>query len=94
MTIGCSAVTFQGAKDVPVRIGDVEETVLALWRTYNRPGLRLDPWQAVGLARRLRARGVTIEEWPYTVQRYGEMASTLFALGATAGMPGTSMPRR
>ena len=73
-------VTFHGRKGEPVRLADVEQTVLALWRTYNRPRLRADPFQAAGLVQAVRARGVTVEEWPYTAGRYGEMASTLFAL--------------
>ena len=62
-----------------MRLADVEQTVLALWRTYNRPRLRADPFQAAGLIQAVRARGVTVEEWPYTAGRYGEMAA-LFAL--------------
>jgi hypothetical protein len=32
------------------------------------------------LVQALRSQGVTVEEWSYTAQRYGEMASILFAL--------------
>jgi hypothetical protein len=73
-------VTFQGRKNEPVRLADVEQTVLTLWRMYNRPRLRADPFQAAGLVQAVKARGVTVEEWPYTAGRYGEMASVLFAL--------------
>jgi phage terminase large subunit-like protein len=73
-------VVFQGRKGEPVRLADVEATVLALWRAYNRPRLRADPFQAAGLVQAVKARGVTVEEWPYTASRYGEMASALFAL--------------
>lgn len=73
-------VTFQGRKDHPVRLADVEQTVHTLWRHYGRPRLRADPFQAAGLVQSLRARGVGIEEWPYTASRYGQMASSLFAL--------------
>jgi hypothetical protein len=73
-------VMFHGRKGEPVRLSDVEQTVLALWRQYNRPRLRADPFQAAGVLQAVRARGVTVEEWSYTAGRYGEMASTLFAL--------------
>jgi phage terminase large subunit-like protein len=73
-------VTFQGAPGQPVRLDDVTETVFSLWRSYNHPRVRADPFQAAGLVQALRSRGVTVEEWPYTAMRYGEMASVLFAL--------------
>jgi hypothetical protein len=73
-------VAFSGAKGAPVNLGDVERAILALWRSYHRPRLRVDPFQAAGLVQNLRRQGVGVEEWPYTARRYGAMASTLFAL--------------
>jgi hypothetical protein len=73
-------VVFEGTKDHPVRISEVEAAVLSLQRAYNRARVRADPWQAVGMIQRLRARGVTVQEWSYTAGRYGEMASSLYAL--------------
>lgn len=40
----------------------------------------LDPWQGIGLAQRLRARGVTVVEQSFTPQVYGRMASVLYTL--------------
>jgi phage terminase large subunit-like protein len=73
-------VTFHGTATHPVRLADVTETVLSLWRAYHRPRLRADPFQAAGLIQTVRAKGVTVEPWQYTATRYGEMASVLFAL--------------
>ncbi len=44
------------------------------------PTAPLDPWQGIGLAQRLRARGVTVEEWSYCDKRYGAAAGALFGL--------------
>jgi hypothetical protein len=73
-------VTFHGTPEHPVRLDAVTETVLSLWRAYNRPRLRADPFQAAGLVQTVRAKGVAVEPWQYTALRYGEMASVLFAL--------------
>ncbi|MGD0748146.1 MAG: terminase large subunit [Acidimicrobiales bacterium] len=73
-------LVFEGTKAHPVRISDVESAVLSLWRAYNRAKVRADPWQAVGMIQRLRARGCAVEEWSYTAGRYGQMASVLYAL--------------
>lgn len=73
-------IVFAGSKEDEVRLGEVEETLLEAWRQYGRPPIRLDPWQGIGLAQRLRSRGVTVQEWSYSAQRYGAIASTLYTL--------------
>lgn len=47
--------------------------------TYRAP-IRLDPWQAVGLAQRLRARGVPVVEWTFSPVSVGRLAMTLHLL--------------
>ena len=74
--------TFHGSPGHPVSLAEVEATALALWRSYNRPRLRADPFQAAGLIQNLKAKGVAVEPWQYTATRYGEMASILFAAPA------------
>ena len=67
----------------PVDLTEVEDTVASLSAAYARPGkapLRADPWQAIGLAQRLRARGVPVQEYSFTAQRYANMATTLLTL--------------
>jgi phage terminase large subunit-like protein len=73
-------VVFEGSRQAEVSVGEVEAAVLELWKAYGRPKVRLDPWQMIGVAQRLRGRGVRVEEWSYSAQRYGAMASVLFAL--------------
>jgi len=73
-------VVFEGSQADEVRLAEVEGVLLACWRSYGRPKVRLDPWQAIGLAQRLRARGVSVEEWSYSPQRYGAVATVLYTL--------------
>lgn len=45
----------------PVQLADVEAVAHQAATDYRAP-IRLDPWQAVGLAQRLRVRGVGVTE--------------------------------
>jgi phage terminase large subunit-like protein len=73
-------IVFSGTKADEVRLAEVEGALIEAWRQYNKPKVRLDPWQAIGLAQRLRRQGVSVEEWSYSAQRYGAIASTLYTL--------------
>jgi len=69
-----------GSREREVSLETVETLVLEAHRSYGRARVRIDPWQAIGLAQRLRARGVTVEEYPYTATSVGRLASTLHLL--------------
>jgi phage terminase large subunit-like protein len=73
-------IVFSGTRADEVRLAEVEEAITSAWRMYGRPKVRLDPWQAIGLAQRLRRQGVSVEEWSYTAQRYGAIAQVLYTL--------------
>lgn len=73
-------VVFAGRPGEAVELAEVEAALLEAWGHYGRPRIRMTPWQAVGLAQRLRTRGVSVEEWGYSAKRYGAIASVLFAL--------------
>jgi phage terminase large subunit-like protein len=73
-------VVFEGTRADEVKLAEVEAALVESWRLYGRPKVRLDPWQAIGLAQRLRSRGISVEEFSYTPQRYGAIASVLYAL--------------
>jgi phage terminase large subunit-like protein len=73
-------IVFEGTRADEVRLAEVETALFEAWRMYGHPQVRLDPWQGIGLAQRLRSRGVTVEEWSYTPQRYGAIATTLYTL--------------
>ena len=53
-------IVFDGSRADEVRLADVEAALVEAWRGYGRPKVRLDPWQAIGLAQRLRGQGVSV----------------------------------
>ncbi len=64
----------------PVRLEDVEEAILQTWESYGRPAVVVDPWQAIGLAQRLRDRGVRVEEFAFSASSVGRLAGVLYGL--------------
>lgn len=69
----------QGSRESEVNLAQVEEMVFDLARSYGAQ-VRVDPWQATGLAQRLRMRGVGVEEWPFSSARHAQVAQTLLTL--------------
>jgi hypothetical protein len=69
-----------GSKSSPVQLADVEAITYEASRTYGGAPVRVDPWQAAGLAQRLRARGLTVQEWTFTPASIGRMAMNLHLL--------------
>lgn len=67
---------WAGSRAAPVQIGDVEEWIVHACATFGC-GVVLDPWQAIGLAQRLRDRGIVVEEFTFSQQSVGRLASTL-----------------
>jgi len=72
--------TWQGSRDNPVRLGDVEAWLLETVRAYSRATLVVDPWQAAHLTQNLRNRRVRIQEFPFSAQSVGRLAITLHRL--------------
>jgi hypothetical protein len=70
---------FAGSQAQPVQLADVEALAHEAATAYRAP-IRLDPWQAVGLAQRLRARGITVAEWTFSPVSVGRLAMTLHLL--------------
>jgi phage terminase large subunit-like protein len=70
---------LSGSREHPVQLADVEAVALEAARTYSAP-IRLDPWRAIGLAQRLRAKGVVVEEWTFSPASVGRLATTLHLL--------------
>jgi hypothetical protein len=63
----------------PVQLADVEAVAHQAATAYRAP-IRLDPWQAIGLAQRLRTRGVAVTEWTFSPVSVGRLAMTLHRL--------------
>jgi len=68
-----------GTRAQPVNLADVEAVAYEAATAYRAP-IRLDPWQAIGLAQRLRARGVSVEEWTFSDVSVGRLAMILHLL--------------
>lgn len=71
-------LVFAGSRLHPVKLDDIELALLEVQRSYRPTKVICDPWQAVGLAQRLRGRGLTIEEFNFTAMSVGRLAALLF----------------
>jgi hypothetical protein len=71
---------WQGTRAEPVKLADVEAWIAQASAAYNGAPVVLDPWQAVGLAQRLRAQGVHVDEFTFSSSSVGRLASTLHLL--------------
>lgn len=71
---------WQGRSDARVQIADVEEWISQAVGSYRPAKVVIDPWQAVGMAQRLRSRSVQIEEFTFSSASVGRLASTLHLL--------------
>jgi len=72
--------TWQGTRDNPVRLEDVEAWLYETVRAYSRAEVVCDPWQAAHLTQNLRNRRVRIQEFPFSSQSVGRLAITLHRL--------------
>jgi phage terminase large subunit-like protein len=68
---------WEGKRLRPVRLGDVEEHLLAESRRFNNARVVIDPWQAAGLSQRLRHSGVRVNEFVFSQTSVGRLASAL-----------------
>ncbi|HWC35940.1 MAG TPA: terminase large subunit [Mycobacteriales bacterium] len=73
-------LVFAGSRDIPVQLETVEEALLEIHKRYRPARYVLDPWQAIGLAQRLRVKGLRIEEFTFSGASVGRLALTLFGL--------------
>jgi hypothetical protein len=81
-TIGARVVldrmqVWQGTRDRPVALADVEAWIYDASRAYNHSLVVGDSWQALGSFERLRARGLRINEFTFSSASVGRLASTL-----------------
>jgi len=70
---------LSGTPDNPVQLSTIEAVAHEAATSYRAP-IRLDPWQAIGLAQRLRARGIRVDEWTFSPVSVGRLAMTLHLL--------------
>ena len=71
-------MSWQGSRRHPVNFAEVEAFIVEAHRRFQFT-LRLDPWQGLDLAQRLRARGVRAEEFTFTAASKQKLAATLLS---------------
>jgi phage terminase large subunit-like protein len=71
---------FMPRRDAPVDLAVVEEAIRVASRSFNRAPVTLDPWQALLMARNLRAGGVRVDEFTFSQISVGRIAMTLYGL--------------
>ncbi len=68
---------WRGSKRSPVSLSEVEGYILAASVEYNHAELHADPYQAIELLQRLRAKGVRASEFVFSAQSVGRVANAL-----------------
>jgi phage terminase large subunit-like protein len=71
---------WKGSRLRPVRIEQVETWVTQASESYGRARVLADPWQSIGLLQRLGKSGIKAEEFTFSQQSVGRLASTLYGL--------------
>ena len=72
--------TWAGTSQHPVQLSDVETWLTQACHSYHPVTVVLDPWQAIGLAQRLRHRRVRVEEYTFSAASVGRLATTVHLL--------------
>jgi len=68
---------WEGSHAAPVDLSDVEEWLRHTAQAYSNAEVICDPWQAIAMVQRLRARGVKVTEHPFTAQSVSRLALAL-----------------
>jgi hypothetical protein len=68
---------WSGTRLRPVNLTAVEEWLLEVALRFNRAKIIADPYQAVGMAQRLRRGGLQVEEYAFSQQSVGRLAVAL-----------------
>ncbi len=71
---------WRGSRREPVQLAEVGQWVLEASVVYNHAGAVFDPWQGIGLAQTLRGQGVRCDQYVFTTQSVGRLATVLFQL--------------
>jgi hypothetical protein len=68
---------WRGSRRNPVKLGEVEAWIVTACGEYNGAPVHADPYQAVGLLQRIRARGIRASEFTFSAQSVGRVANAL-----------------
>jgi hypothetical protein len=69
-------MVWEGSRSRPVNFEEVERFIVAAHKRF-RFSLRLDPWQGLDLAQRLRAQGIRTDEFHFNTSSKQRLASAL-----------------
>jgi phage terminase large subunit-like protein len=75
---------WAGSSDSPVQLAEVEVWLNEAVDIFNHARIVIDPWQAVGMAQRLRGRGVAVQEFNFTSASVGQSHQRSTSYSATA----------
>src|SRR5262249_9891383 len=70
---------WQGSKERPVAIAEVEADLESINAAFNRPAINADPWQLQGSIQKLRTK-IRIREFTFSAQNLRRLGETLFSL--------------
>jgi phage terminase large subunit-like protein len=73
-------IVWQGSRGAPVSIETIEATVAYAAQEFNNARIVADPWQTAQLRERLRRRGLKVNEFKFSAQSVGKLATTLNVL--------------
>ena len=79
---------WQGNRLRSVQLSTVEAWIEQASREYNRARIRFDPWQAAGMAQRLKARGLPVEEFTFTAATFVLWGRDFPRIRRASGCPG------
>jgi phage terminase large subunit-like protein len=68
---------WNGTRAAPTDLADVETWLRQAAKDYGARRLVVDPYQAVGLAQRLRREGMRVDEFAFTAQSVGRLGAGL-----------------
>jgi phage terminase large subunit-like protein len=71
---------WKGSRLRPVRIEEIEAWVAQASESYGNARIVADPWQSIGLLQRLKKAGHRADEFTFSQQSVGRLASTLYGL--------------
>ena len=82
-------VTFQGDRENPVKLSEVERAIRNLAETFTPKGIRVESWQGMASVERLQSLGLPVElftptaktnaeEWPLLAQRLSARSVVLY----------------
>lgn len=75
-----SMKVWEGSRDDPVLIGDIEEDIRTSYKRFNLTEIVVDPWQLKGTVEKFKRDGYKIEEFTFSGGNIAKLSSNLYYL--------------